>query len=98
MGSLGLLEAEAVLASKRCQGASLRLAANKKFVEQRSPFTVAQVEAAERAAIFHQGTVEGVVAGNIAFMVHSRCRFSDLRKCAAEPVLDTVDGITVLAA
>jgi hypothetical protein len=47
MGSLGLLEAEAVLASKRCQGASLRLAANKKFVEQRSPFTVAQVEAFE---------------------------------------------------
>ena len=82
----------AVRASARVRGMCVRSLRTRAAVCQRRPFTVDLVKELECILSDDRGRglPDGVLAGAALFAIFSRSRIGDLRRCAKEPVLDTV--------
>ena len=89
--SKGLIGADVdeVLNSSRVKGVAHGgiIAERKKKI----PFTVCQVDALEKVAIFSNGQVS-IFAGYVCFLIHCRLRWSDGQHCIQEPTLDVSNG------
>ena len=59
--------------------------------KKKIPFTVCQVDALEKLAIFSNGQVS-IFAGYVCFLIHCRLRWSDGQHCIQEPTLDVSSG------
>jgi len=89
--SKGLIGADVdeVLTSSRVKGvAHGGIIAERK---KKMPFTVCQVDALEKLAIFSNGQVS-IFAGYVCFLIHCRLRWSDGQHCIQEPTLDVASG------
>ena len=93
-GVVGAFGADEVISSKRCHGASVRSMITKRTHLQMDPFTVDQLKAYERGVFECQEEQSRIMAGNLAALSHVRGRFSDVRRCRAEPELDEQEGGT----
>ena len=89
--SKGLLGAEvdAVLSSPRVKGACSNTEPH--VVAKKSPLSVEEVVLIERMAFQSRGQ-DGIIAGFVCFVLHSRLRWTDAMHVDAEPVLDVADG------
>ena len=89
--SKGLLGAEvdAVLSSPRVKGACSNTEPH--VVAKKSPLSVEEVVLIERMAFQSRGQ-DGIIAGFVCFVLHSRLRWTDAMHVDAEPILDVADG------
>ena len=89
--SKGLLGADvdAILSSPRVKGACSNTEPH--VVSKKSPLAVEEVVLIEKLA-FHSRGQDGIIAGFVCFVLHSRLRWSDAMHVDAEPILDVVDG------
>ena len=88
-GGTMLLEMDAdAVSSRRAAGASLASFKTKRFLKQRRPLTVLEVESLEKLVLSSEDLVEVVVNGNLLFGLHTRSRYSDLNGIDKEPEID----------